>query len=168
MIGDSKTEEKGEWKLIKVHRDMYFLGFFFLFFQPDLSGVLALLTLLGWAVGGSEQVYAEHCSKQEKRLLGITSFLSVQVQTLPVFREVSCERTVMWLQLLTAPCWIISCLLFDLFSHWVTGSMTAVWCSGCRLHCLVEKWIASEPSVDLLSYFLLQLGKLGFPCDFEA
>lgn len=31
MIGDSKTEEKREWKLIKVHKDMYFLGFFFFF-----------------------------------------------------------------------------------------------------------------------------------------
>lgn len=85
MIGDSKAEEKREWKLIKVHKDMHFLGFFsfFFFLQPDLSGVLVLLTLrywsepavlLGWTVGGSEQACAEHSSKQGKGLLGITSF----------------------------------------------------------------------------------------------
>lgn len=173
MIGDSKTEEKREWRLIKVHKDMYFLGFFssqtfleFWLFWPPCAGVAQQCCWAGFW-GSSEQGCAKHCSKQEKGLLGITSF-SVQMQTLPPFREVSCQRTVMWLQLLPVPCWIILCLLFDLFSHWVTGSMTAMWCSDCRLHCLIEKWIASEPSVYLLSYFLLKLGKLGFPCDFEA
>lgn len=84
MIGDSKTEEEREWKLIKVHKDRYFLGFIFL--QAAHSGVLPLLSLLCCGKG----------------LLGIASF-SVKLQTLPAFREVSWETRVMWLQLLTVP-----------------------------------------------------------------
>ena len=77
------------------------------------------------------------------------------------------ERAVQ-LQIHRVPRGICSLLLLHLSSHRVTGSVTAMGCSGCGLRCHGGERIASEPSVDLLGYCLLKPGKLGLPHGFEA